>query len=189
MANAGAGEILVSSTVRDLTVGSGLTFDDRGTRSLKGVPGEWNVYAVGREAAETADRGRPAAARDRRAAAVRRAEARPIWQRRPRLAAGFAVAMALIVVAGGLLIARPWQPSALASLAENSIGVIDPDRGEIVGQIQVGAEPGGIAIGEGYAWVTNTSADTVSQIDLTSRSVINSIEVGRAPTGIIVAAG
>jgi peptide/nickel transport system substrate-binding protein len=189
MANAGAGEILVSSTVRDLTVGSGLTFDDRGTRSLKGVPGEWNVYAVGREAAETADRGRPAAARDRRAAAVRRAEARPIWQRRPRLAAGFAVAMALIVVAGGLLIARPWQPSALASLAENSIGVIDPDRGEIVGQIQVGAEPGGIAIGEGYAWVTNTSADTVSQIDLTSRSVIKSIEVGRAPTGIIVAAG
>ena len=43
---AGGGEILVSSTVRDLVVGSGLLFDDRGTRELKGVPGEWRLYAV-----------------------------------------------------------------------------------------------------------------------------------------------
>jgi class 3 adenylate cyclase len=39
-------EILVSSTVRDLVAGSGLTFTDRGTHELKGVPGEWHVYAV-----------------------------------------------------------------------------------------------------------------------------------------------
>jgi class 3 adenylate cyclase/pimeloyl-ACP methyl ester carboxylesterase len=43
---AGAGEILVSSTVKDLVVGSGLEFDDRGTRELKGVPGEWRVFAL-----------------------------------------------------------------------------------------------------------------------------------------------
>ena len=43
---AAAGEILVSSTVRDLVVGSGLEFDDRGTQELKGVPGEWRVWAV-----------------------------------------------------------------------------------------------------------------------------------------------
>jgi class 3 adenylate cyclase/pimeloyl-ACP methyl ester carboxylesterase len=42
----GAGEILVSSTVKDLVVGSGLEFDDRGTRELKGVPGEWRVFAL-----------------------------------------------------------------------------------------------------------------------------------------------
>ena len=40
---AGSGEILTSSTVRDLTVGSGLTFDDRGEHELKGVPGKWRV--------------------------------------------------------------------------------------------------------------------------------------------------
>jgi class 3 adenylate cyclase len=43
---AGAGELLVSSTVKDLVVGSGLDFDDRGTHELKGVPGEWRLYAV-----------------------------------------------------------------------------------------------------------------------------------------------
>ncbi len=43
---AGAGEILVSSTVKDLVVGSGLEFDGRGTHELKGVPGEWNLFTV-----------------------------------------------------------------------------------------------------------------------------------------------
>ena len=39
-------EVLVTSTVRDLTVGSGLTFVDRGERELKGVPGRWHLYAL-----------------------------------------------------------------------------------------------------------------------------------------------
>ena len=43
---AGAGEVLVSSTVKDLVVGSGLAFDDRGSHELKGVPGEWRLFAV-----------------------------------------------------------------------------------------------------------------------------------------------
>jgi class 3 adenylate cyclase len=45
-AEAGPGEVLVSSTVRDLVAGSGLEFEDRGTTELKGVPGEWRLYAV-----------------------------------------------------------------------------------------------------------------------------------------------
>ncbi len=45
-AQAGAGEVLVSSAVPPLVAGSGLEFDDRGTRDLKGVPGEWRLYAV-----------------------------------------------------------------------------------------------------------------------------------------------
>jgi class 3 adenylate cyclase len=43
---AGAGQVLVSGTVKDLVVGSGIEFDDRGSHSLKGVPGEWRLYAV-----------------------------------------------------------------------------------------------------------------------------------------------
>ncbi|HXH82616.1 MAG TPA: adenylate/guanylate cyclase domain-containing protein [Candidatus Tectomicrobia bacterium] len=39
-------EILVSSTVRDLVAGSGIRFDDRGGHALKGVPGEWRLFAV-----------------------------------------------------------------------------------------------------------------------------------------------
>jgi class 3 adenylate cyclase len=47
-AQAEAGEVLVSQTVRDLVTGSGLAFDDRGPHELKGVPGEWRLYALHR---------------------------------------------------------------------------------------------------------------------------------------------
>jgi class 3 adenylate cyclase len=45
-AEAQPGEVLVSGTVKDLVVGSGLEFTDRGARELKGVPGEWRLYSV-----------------------------------------------------------------------------------------------------------------------------------------------
>jgi len=43
---AGAGEVLVSSTVKDLVVGSALSFEDRGVHNLKGVPDPWHLYAL-----------------------------------------------------------------------------------------------------------------------------------------------
>jgi pimeloyl-ACP methyl ester carboxylesterase len=45
---AGGGEVLVSSTVKDLVAGSGIEFTDRGAHALKGVPGEWRIFAVTR---------------------------------------------------------------------------------------------------------------------------------------------
>ena len=45
---AGPGEVMVSSTVRDLVAGSGITFQDQGVHALKGVPEEWRLFAVGR---------------------------------------------------------------------------------------------------------------------------------------------
>jgi class 3 adenylate cyclase len=47
-AMAGPGEVLVTGTVRDLVVGSGIIFDDRGRHNLKGLPDEWQVLAVER---------------------------------------------------------------------------------------------------------------------------------------------
>ncbi len=46
MARAQPAEVLVSSTVKDLVAGSGIGFDDRGSHELKGVPGEWRLFAV-----------------------------------------------------------------------------------------------------------------------------------------------
>jgi class 3 adenylate cyclase/pimeloyl-ACP methyl ester carboxylesterase len=43
---AGANDVLVSSTLRDLVIGSGLEFEERGSYELKGVPGEWRLFAV-----------------------------------------------------------------------------------------------------------------------------------------------
>ena len=46
MSTAGAGEVLVSGTVRDMVVGAGIGFEDRGARTLKGVPGTWQLLRV-----------------------------------------------------------------------------------------------------------------------------------------------
>ncbi len=46
MATAKPGDVVVSRTVKDLVAGSGIEFEDRGEHELKGVPGEWRLYAV-----------------------------------------------------------------------------------------------------------------------------------------------
>jgi class 3 adenylate cyclase len=46
MAQAQAGEVLTSSTVRDLVAGSLIAFEERGAHTLKGVPGEWTLFAA-----------------------------------------------------------------------------------------------------------------------------------------------
>lgn len=43
---AGPNDVVVSSTLHDLVIGSGLEFEDRGAHELKGVPGEWRLFAV-----------------------------------------------------------------------------------------------------------------------------------------------
>ena len=43
---AGPGEVLVTSTVKDLVAGSGIEFEDRGARALKGVQGKWHIFRV-----------------------------------------------------------------------------------------------------------------------------------------------
>jgi class 3 adenylate cyclase len=43
---AGAGEVLCTSTVKDLVAGSGIPFDERGEHQLKGIPDEWRLFAA-----------------------------------------------------------------------------------------------------------------------------------------------
>ena len=50
MSLAGADEVLITGTVRDLVAGSGLSFSDRGVHELKGVPGTWRILQVGPDA-------------------------------------------------------------------------------------------------------------------------------------------
>jgi class 3 adenylate cyclase len=54
-AEAGPSEVLVSSTVKDLVAGSGLAFQDRGLHELKGIPGEWRLYAVKQRRGQAAE--------------------------------------------------------------------------------------------------------------------------------------
>jgi class 3 adenylate cyclase len=55
-AHAGAGDVVVSRTVKDLVAGSGIEFDDRGTHTLKGVPDDWQLLAVARSDVAAAPR-------------------------------------------------------------------------------------------------------------------------------------
>jgi YVTN family beta-propeller protein len=183
-----AGEVLVTAGVRDLSAGAGLQFEDRGTRQLKGVPGEWHIYAAAQEAAGLA----PISDEERslrRAAAIRRVRARPFWQRHPRWSAATAVGLVLLLAIGGLMVWRPWRPIAVAGVAEDSVGLIDIGRGELIAEIPVGRRPSGVVIGEDAAWVANTTDDSVSRIDLSTRAVIDTIQVGRLPAGIAIGFG
>ena len=54
METAQPGQVLVSGTVKDLVVGSGLEFADRGVRVFAGIPGSWSLYSAGPEQPATA---------------------------------------------------------------------------------------------------------------------------------------
>jgi ABC-type transport system substrate-binding protein len=187
MSGAGPGEVLVSSTVRDLAAGAGLRFEDRGTHELKGVPGEWRIFEASRSGSVAPTAGGNAA--QRRAAAVRSMRSRPVWQRRPRLFTGAAVVALATIVAVGLLLWRPWQAPALAAVGENALGVIDIERREIVGSIDVGGRPSAIAVNGETAWVAVAGDNTVARVDLATRLVTRVIDVGQGPTALAVAAG
>jgi YVTN family beta-propeller protein len=190
MAEAGPGEVLVSSTVRDLAAGAGLRFDDRGTRQLKGVAGEWHIYAAAAASVTGSIQADVAAdPRALRAAAVRRSRSRPIWRRRPRVALAALVALALIAGSTGLWAWQPWLRPALAAIPDNAVGLIEASRNVITAAIEVGEQPGGAAVADGALWVTNTGADTVSQISLSNQSVTRIVDVGRAPIGITTTDG
>jgi len=55
-AEADGGEVLVSSTVKDLVAGSGIAFSDRGAHELKGIPGEWQIFALAHAPAQDSAR-------------------------------------------------------------------------------------------------------------------------------------
>lgn len=187
-AAASAGEVLVSATVRDLAAGSGIEFDDRGTRELKGVPGEWRVYAAHPLLAVTSDGARPepAGGAAREVAAVRRSIRDRARRRRLVIGVSLLVIVA-IASAGVFVVTRP--PPSLPSVAENAAGVIDLASGRIVAQVRVGARPDGIGYAENAVWVANYTDGTVSRIDPRTRTVVQTIEVGAAPSGLAVGFG
>ena len=129
---AGPGEVFVSGTVRDLTAGSGIEFEDRGTRALKGVGGRWKVYAVLRTG-ELAPRDlrpeRPPA--ERRGWAARRASASVLFPAAAVLAA-IAVIVALVRAEPEPETARDASPAPTRPVYGKGVYVIDPETNEII---------------------------------------------------------
>jgi YVTN family beta-propeller protein len=152
MSKAEPGEVLVSSTVRDLMAGSEIGFEDRGLQELKGVPAQWHLFSVETDLQR----------RDAPQAAPEEPE-RPRGVRMPVVFAGGGVLVA-IVVAAVLLLSKGGGAPSFAP-APNTVARVDPATGEVVGGASVGNQPGAVAYGEGSVWVANDGDRTIQRID------------------------
>jgi YVTN family beta-propeller protein len=104
------------------------------------------------------------------------------------LLAGVA-ALVLLGVAAALVLRFGGDSGGLASVAPNSVGVIDPKTNELVAEVPVGIKPGAVAVGEGGVWVANAEDETVSRIDTQTREIRRTIPVGGLPSDVTVGGG
>ena len=143
MGESGPGTVLVSSSVRDVLPGAGISFDDAGERRLKGLDGEMRLYrvaAVDDEPVELPDLD-PAAARRRREGIIEREGQH--GRRSSRVAA--AVAAGVLLVAGLFAVTRArWtdeDPAAPVGPPDNALVGIDPVSGSQEHVIPVELQP------------------------------------------------
>lgn len=91
------------------------------------------------------------------------------------------------------LVALVWllthQDDARISVEANSVGVIDPARNAVVGQVTVGLRPGDISSGAGGVWVANLDDDSVSKIDPRRAKVARTLWPGTSVDGLATAGG
>jgi class 3 adenylate cyclase len=123
-----AGEVLVSSTLRDAVAGSGFEFADHGAHRLKGIEGEWKLYEV--TAVDGVRRSLPLSAEESR---TRRefTEAVPVHRRRDRILAGVVGVLAIALVTAGILTnalgGDERRPGTGPSRAEASLRALVPE--------------------------------------------------------------
>ena len=194
------GQVLVSQATRELLRDDPLpdvSLRDLGEHQLKDLDEPERLYqlsAPGLEetfpplmtAAATPFEGREDELAE---AAVEQMAAR--WRRpgrRTLIAATFGAAV--IGVVGGVLLTQGGGSTASASVAPNSVGVINPSSGHVVSTFSAGASPGGVAVSKGgTTWVTNSDADTVQRINAGSNSPNQTYQVGSGPVGVAVGHG
>ena len=161
MGAGGAGEVVVSSTVRDLVGGSGLGLADRGTHRLKGVEDEWRLFAV------TAVDGEPLAPPlDPAEAERRRAEIEPSSHGR-RVPLVAAVVAALVAVAGAWIVVADGDEDGGPSVGPtapqaNSVIAFDPSSEANEHEVPDAVRPtaGGrprLAIDGGQVWIRSSA--------------------------------
>jgi YVTN family beta-propeller protein len=76
-----------------------------------------------------------------------------------------------------------------APVLRGIVSRIDPSTNAVVATIPVGADPFGIAAGEGSVWVANRRGFTISRIDPDTNRVVASIPVGNRPQGVVAGGG
>jgi streptogramin lyase len=150
MGQAGASEVLVTATVKDLVAGARFDLRERGTVELKGVPGTWTLYDV----MAVDEQLRPAPIEQASVASERRnrvASSPPAGRRRLAWVIPAAAAALVIAAIAAYALGRP-TPTAVPT--PGTVARID-DSGRFDEPISLASVPTGIAWGEGRLWVTD----------------------------------
>jgi class 3 adenylate cyclase/streptogramin lyase len=184
LAAAQPGDVLVSGTTKELVGGAGIGFVDQGIHQLKGVPGEWRLFAV-----DTIDGARrlppsdPADAQRRRAAIL----PAPFVRRRRGLLIAASVAI-LLAAAMGIFFLMSGERTIVPG--PNTASRIDTSSHRFAQTIPVGDDPVGVAAGAGSIWVINAGDSTVTRIAPTATpAVLTTKSTQGSPTGIAVGEG
>ena len=172
-----AGEVLASREIVHLALRvDGVRFTERGQAALKGLAKPVHVVAVRSE-----DRDEALAI-----APFVRSVAPPPRSRWKTVAALVALAVVAALVAVPLVARRAGGSS---EIEPNSVGVLDPESGEVTATVELEERPGSVAASADAVWVTNPDVGTVTRIDPVEQEIRDSIPVGENPTGIAAGFG
>jgi YVTN family beta-propeller protein len=184
------GQVLVSQATQTLLEDEEedlhVFFRDLGEQRLKDLDRPVRLYQA---AADGLPAAFPPIRREAELAqAAEAAIAVPLW-RRPTVLAAAALALAAVVAATVFLATRD-STGGLSGVRPNHVGIVDPEKNEIVAEIPVGIRPGPIAIGAGSAWVGNLQDRNLTRIDLKRREAAGTVSLdNRTPTGLAVGEG
>jgi YVTN family beta-propeller protein len=173
-----AGEVLASREIVHLALRvDGVRFTERGQSQLKGLDKPVHVVAVRSEERDDALAIAPF---------VRSIVPPPRTRRKVvAVVVAFAVVAALVAIP---LVAR--RAGGSTEIEPNSVGVLDPESGEVTAMVGLEESPGSIAASSEALWVTNPDVGTVTRIDPIEQDVQDStIQVGENPTGIAAGFG
>lgn len=178
LALAGPDEILVTRTVREVAAGADVTFSDRGVHEFKGVPEEWDIYAVEWRRRELPTAG--VAGPGEEAAARRRSR----WMIAPVVAllGVTVIAVAAVALLAGGSAAPPLVPQP------NSAIQLDAATGVVTAVVPAGDTPTGIAIADGTVWVLGQGDKVLTGIP-EAGGTPRTIGLPGPPTGIAAGDG
>ncbi len=188
MSAAGAGEVLVSSTVRDLVSGSGLTFIDRGAHELKGVPDEWHLYALERQQPDSVASGESAGLVASSADAGNAAGGR----------GGRWVLVGIVIIGGAALLgsiallalANRGPATAARPPGPDTVVEIEREKGDVSSVRDVPAGPVAIAVDGERLWIASLDAGVISSLPVSGSSSASQ-PIGRVgePTDLAIGNG
>ena len=188
--------MLVSQTTRELLRDDPIpdvTLRDLGEHQLKDIDEPEHLYQVVTTGLRddfpelTAAASAPFEGRAGELAEAAAEELAKGWRRpRRRVLVSVALGAAIVGAVAGVLLTHGGASTADASIAANTVGLLDPRSGRVVAQTPVGVAPGGIAGGTDAIWVSNTGDNSVSRVDPRTHDVQQTIPVGGGPTGLAV---